>query len=105
MRADDCPFCKECNDPFCTFQFDRQQMYEDEIVNMVDRMEGKDRLIAFEKRVADAFNAGEIKGPIHLAGGNEEELIRHFQGIGSDEWVFSTYRSHYHALLKGIHAD
>lgn len=59
-------------------------------------------LIAFEKRVADAFNAGEVEGPIHLSGGNEESLIRHFENIGSQEWIFSTYRSHYHALLHGI---
>lgn len=59
-------------------------------------------LIAFEKRVAEAFEAKQIKGPVHLSGGGEEDLIRHFQNIARHEWVFSYYRSHYHALLHGI---
>ncbi len=33
------------------------------------------------------------------------QLIDHFKNVGSGEWVFSTYRSHYHALLKGIPED
>lgn len=62
----------------------------------------KRRLIAFEKRVAAAFKAKKVKGPIHLAGGNEDALLSIFQNISDGEWVFSTYRSHYHALLHGI---
>jgi TPP-dependent pyruvate/acetoin dehydrogenase alpha subunit len=57
----------------------------------------------FEQQVAEAFNAGRIKAPVHLSGGNEERLIEIFQNFISHEcWVFSTYRSHYHALLKGV---
>jgi len=59
-------------------------------------------LIAFEKRVAEAFERGEIKGPIHLSGGNEELLIGHFKHIKREDWVFCTYRNHYHALLHGL---
>jgi pyruvate dehydrogenase E1 component alpha subunit len=77
-------------------------------------------LIEFEARVAEAFGAATIPGPVHLSGGNEEELIGLFKGIpqgdesvpegwfsgasgiNRDDWVFSTYRSHYHALLHGI---
>ena len=62
----------------------------------------KRRLIAFEKRVAAAFKVKKVKGPIHLAGGNEDALLSIFQNISDGEWVFSTYRSHYHALLHGI---
>jgi pyruvate dehydrogenase E1 component alpha subunit len=29
-------------------------------------------------------------------------LIEIFKKISNDDWVFSTWRSHYHALLKGI---
>jgi TPP-dependent pyruvate/acetoin dehydrogenase alpha subunit len=65
----------------------------------------KEKLIAFEKRVAEAFDAGLVKGPIHLSGGNEDQLYEVFRNIGRDEWLFSTYRSHYHALLKGIPED
>lgn len=59
-------------------------------------------LITFERDVARAFEAKRIPGPIHLSGGNEVELIEIFAEIGRDEWVFSTWRSHYHALLHGV---
>ena len=32
-------------------------------------------LIAFERKIADLWEAGKIRGPIHLSGGNEKELI------------------------------
>ena len=48
---------------------------------------------------------GEIKGPIHLSGGNEDQLIEIFKDIKPTDWVFSTWRSHYHALLHGIPED
>ena len=59
-------------------------------------------LIAFEKEVADRFERGEIHGPVHLSGGNEDQLIEIFKQIKPTDWVFSTWRSHYHALLHGI---
>jgi len=61
-----------------------------------------DDLIAFEKRVADAFAAKQVKGPVHLSGGNEQQLIDIFRDISREDYVFSSYRSHYHALLHGI---
>lgn len=65
----------------------------------------RDDLIAFEKEVADAFAAKKIKGPVHLSGGNEDQLIEIFKDVDRDDWVFSTYRNHYHALLHGIPRD
>lgn len=65
----------------------------------------KDELIAFETEIAEAFGRGEIRGPTHLVGGNEDQLIEIFKRIGKDDWVFSTYRSHYHALLHGVPVD
>lgn len=59
-------------------------------------------LRAFEREVADAFEAKKIRGPIHLAGGNEEELIDIFKSIKRTDWVFGTWRSHFHALLHGV---
>lgn len=67
-------------------------------------MEAKD-LIAFEREVADRYERGEIRGPVHLSGGNEEQLIKIFREVKREDWVFSTWRSHYHALLHGIPAD
>jgi len=62
----------------------------------------KDDLIKFEKLMADHWEAGKVRGPIHLSGGNEDELIEIFKYIKKTDWVFSTWRSHYHALLKGV---
>ncbi|MCR4308105.1 MAG: thiamine pyrophosphate-dependent enzyme [Candidatus Berkelbacteria bacterium] len=62
----------------------------------------KNDLIAFENEVAEAFEAKLIPGPIHLSGGNEDQLIEIFKNIKPTDWVFSTWRSHYHALLHGV---
>ena len=62
-------------------------------------------LIAFENRIAQHFAAGALPCLIHLSGGNEEQLIKIFSHIQPEDWVFSTHRNHYHALLKGIPAD
>lgn len=59
-------------------------------------------LINFEAKVAELFNEGKIRAPIHLSSGCEEKLIEIFSSIDKDDFVFTTWRSHYHALLKGI---
>ena len=59
-------------------------------------------LRGFEAEVAQAFAAKRIRGPIHLSGGNEETLIDIFGQVHRDDWVFATYRNHYHALLHGV---
>ena len=62
----------------------------------------EDELIHFEKKIAEYWESGKIRGPIHLSDGNEIPLIEIFKRITKNDWVFSTWRSHYHALLKGI---
>lgn len=63
----------------------------------------KTELIAFEMEVARRFEAKEIHGPIHLCSAEQAEpLIAIFEGIAPEDWVFATYRSHFHALLHGI---
>ena len=62
----------------------------------------KDELVEFEKEVEKQFLAGNIKGPIHLSGGNEDQLIEIFKDIDPEDWVFSTWRNHFHALLHGV---
>ena len=59
-------------------------------------------LIAFETEVAQAFADAKIHAPVHFSGGNEEALINIFQDIKRTDYVLSTWRSHYHALLHGI---
>jgi len=59
-------------------------------------------LIDFEELIVNHWENGKIRGPVHLSNGNEEQLIEIFSRIKKSDWVFSTWRSHYHALLKGI---
>jgi len=65
-------------------------------------MKTKEELIAFENWTVEQFNDGKLKSPVHLSGGNEDQLIEIFKEIKPQDWVFTTYRSHYHALLKGV---
>lgn len=62
-------------------------------------------LINFEEEIKDLFLDAKIQAPIHLSVGSEEQLIEIFKDIRPQDWVFSTHRSHYHALLKGIPAE
>tara|TARA_Y100001963_G_scaffold148768_1_gene227189 strand:+ start:2232 stop:2843 length:612 start_codon:yes stop_codon:yes gene_type:complete len=62
-------------------------------------------LKSFEEEVKNAYEAGNIKAPVHLAGGNEEQLIDIFQYVHPDDWVFASWRNHYHALLHGVNRD
>ncbi|MEI8350077.1 MAG: thiamine pyrophosphate-dependent enzyme [Candidatus Omnitrophota bacterium] len=59
----------------------------------------KQELIDFEDEIAELFKAKKIKCPIHLSGGNEDELISIFKNISPKDYVFSTHRNHYHYLL------
>mgnify|MGYP000704631905 CR=1 FL=1 len=62
----------------------------------------KQYLIDFESEVKEIYERGDIKAPVHLSGGNEEQLIKIFEDVNKDDWVFSSWRNHYHALLHGI---
>ena len=59
-------------------------------------------LITFEKKVQKEYEKGRIKTPVHLSSGNEKELISIFQYISAKDWIFSSWRNHYQALLHGI---
>lgn len=59
-------------------------------------------LIEFENKILEVWENSKIFGPVHFSNGNEKELIEIFERIDNNDWVLSTWRSHYHALLKGI---
>jgi len=63
----------------------------------------KENLIAFEKHIAELYEKGLVKGPVHLSGGNEDQLIEIFKKIDKKkDYVLSTWRNHYHWLLFGL---
>lgn len=59
-------------------------------------------LINFENDIAETFNNGLIRSPIHLYAGNEIEMINIFKTIKDEDWVLCSWRSHYQCLLKGV---
>jgi TPP-dependent pyruvate/acetoin dehydrogenase alpha subunit len=62
----------------------------------------KKKLIDFEKKIVTLYEKKKIRGPIHLSGNNEDQLINIFKKIKKNDWVFSGWRNHYHAILKNI---
>jgi pyruvate dehydrogenase E1 component alpha subunit len=63
----------------------------------------KQQLIDFETDIGNTFNRGEIRAPIHLYAGNEDQIMRVFEKINAQQdWICCTWRNHYQALLKGI---
>ena len=63
-------------------------------------------LTAFTAEVSRRFDAGEIHGPVHLNSDTQiEPLLEIFRDIKRTDWVLSTWRSTYHALLHGVPRD
>lgn len=63
----------------------------------------KEQLIEFENKVASRFNNAEIRSPIHLYHGNEDQMLKVFEEIDiENDWVCCTWRNHYQCLLKGV---
>lgn len=65
----------------------------------------KQDLIDFEHKVKLEYEKATIKGPVHMSKNNEDELIEIFKYIHPDDWVFSSWRNHYHALLHEVPED
>ncbi len=62
-----------------------------------------DDLRAFENEIATRFNDKQIRAPIHLYDGCEEQMIQVFRDyVQPDDWVLCSWRSHYQCLLKGV---
>ena len=73
---------------------------------MLEKFSGSwsvESLRAYEHEIADLFSQGKINAPIHLTGGNEQELLTIFKTIDCrNDHVLCGWRSHVHALLKGV---
>lgn len=61
-----------------------------------------DELRGFEEQVAQLFNDGQIRSPVHLESGNEEALITYFKGVHEQDWVAGSWRMHLKCLLHGV---
>lgn len=60
----------------------------------------------FEKEIADIYAAGHIRYPVHLRASvdnqYENNMIKIFEEIKPEDYVFSYWASHAHCLLKGV---
>jgi pyruvate dehydrogenase E1 component subunit alpha len=59
----------------------------------------------FEEQCAELYQAGRIRGFLHLYIGEEAVAAGAMQAIGADDAVVSTYRDHGHALARGMPAE
>lgn len=61
-----------------------------------------EEIVKFENMIAELFQEGKIRAPIHLRGGCEQQLIDIFKNIQEEDWIFGYWASHIHCLLKGV---
>ena len=94
-----------CTNPIISKRDDNGKRFLIQIITKIDGYVSNlsvQELIDFEDDIISHWENGEIRGSIHLSNGNEEQLIKIFNKIAVEDWVFSTWRSHYHALLHGV---
>lgn len=65
----------------------------------------KQDLLDFEQSIAELYRDCKLPFLFHLSGGNEDQLLDIFKEVKKGDYVLSTHRNHYHALLHGIPAD
>ena len=91
------PLDQRCN---VTFQAYTNQYPPGATIEL--HMTTKEELISFEDEIAELFNDGKIRSPVHLYSGNENQILNVFSKIRTQDWVFCSWRSHYQCLLKGV---
>ncbi len=60
------------------------------------------QLRQFEDDIKDCYLNKMIRAPIHLRGGCEDELIKIFADVKSEDYVYGYWATHLHCLLKGV---
>jgi pyruvate dehydrogenase E1 component alpha subunit len=59
----------------------------------------------FEEKSAEQYQAGKIRGFLHLYIGEEAVAVGAMQALTEDDAVVATYRDHGHALARGLPAS
>ncbi len=67
-------------------------------------LEGMVRIRRFEEKAAEVYQAGKIRGFLHLYIGEEAVGVGAMEALEPDDAVVATYRDHGHALARGIPA-
>src|SRR6266705_4805951 len=60
------------------------------------------RIRAFEEKLAELVNAGQLAGFLHLYAGQEAVAVGVCAHLGDGDYVASTHRGHGHAIAKGV---
>jgi pyruvate dehydrogenase E1 component alpha subunit len=58
----------------------------------------------FEQKAAEMYGRGRIKGFLHLYSGQEATGVGVISRLRADDYIYSHYREHGHALARGIEA-
>src|SRR3979411_269202 len=56
----------------------------------------------FEEKTAEMYQAAKIGGFCHLNIGEEATIVGTISALRPQDYVYSTYREHGHALAKGL---
>src|SRR3981081_1664259 len=56
----------------------------------------------FEEKTAEMYQAAKIGGFCHLNIGEEATIVGTISALRPQDYVYSTYREHGHALVKGV---
>jgi len=56
----------------------------------------------FELKIFQLFKDKKIASPVHLRGGNEQQLIEIFKNINEEDYCICTWASHLECMLKGV---
>ena len=59
----------------------------------------------FEEKTAEAYQTGKIGGFCHLYIGQEAVAVGAIAALREDDYVFTAYRDHAQALVRGVSAD
>jgi pyruvate dehydrogenase E1 component alpha subunit len=67
-------------------------------------LRGMQRIRRFEESCAELYQAGKIRGFLHLYIGQEAVAVGVMQSLAPEDAIVATYREHGHALARGIDA-
>ena len=85
--------------PFGTLTNQRPALSDDQLVRLLEDMI---RIREFEEKVQRLFLQGLIHGTTHLCQGQEAISIGVARAMDPEDYVTMTYRSHGHAIAKGM---
>ena len=72
---------------------------DEELKELLRQMEVARR---FEEKAAESYQMGKIGGFCHLYIGQEAVAVGAYSALREDDYVIASYRSHVHALIRGM---